>query len=73
MDLWDERVPDILTLCMLPHEFEDVIGKLRALKRRPEIPASSSDQPGAQAAADPVVMVTSSVSEPAAATCEGIV
>ena len=57
---------------MRPHEFEEVIGKLRTLKL-PEIPASSSDQPAAQAAADPVVMVPSSVSEPAAAPCEVIV
>ena len=72
MDLWDERVPDILQLCMRPHELVEVIGKLRTLKPQ-ENRASSSDQPAAQAAADPVVMVTSSVSEPAAATCEGIV
>ena len=71
IDLYDERVPEIVQIILPPHEFERVIGKLRKL-RLTETSASSSDQPGVPAA-DPAAMVILSVSEPAAATFAGIV
>jgi hypothetical protein len=68
MELNDQRVPDILQIILPPHEFEDVIGKLRKMKLT-ETAASSSHQHWARAEA-PADIVTSSDEEPAAATIE---
>ena len=71
IDLYDDRVPAILQIILPPHEFELVIGKLRAV--RPSGTSASSSGPPGPLAADPAPVVISSTSEPPAATFAGIV
>ncbi len=68
MDLYDPLVPNILQIILPPHEFEEVIGKVRKMKLQETAP-SSSHQHWARRWA-PAIIDTSSDEEPAAAHIE---
>ena len=71
IDLYDDRVPDILQIILPPQEFELAIGKIRAV--RPFGTSASSRDPPRTVADYLVPEVISSNIEPAAATFAGIV